>query len=41
MRWVETLKQEHNFSEERVDKQIERLEEIEKAKKQTGLNKWF
>ena len=32
---------EHNFSEERVDKQIERLEEIEKAKKQTGLNKWF
>ncbi len=37
----EILVTEHNFSEERVDKQIERLEEIEKSKKQTGLNKWF
>jgi flap endonuclease-1 len=37
----EILVTDHNFSEERVEKQIERLEEVEKAKKQTGLNKWF
>jgi hypothetical protein len=32
---------EHDFSEERVEKQIERLEEIEKEKQQKSLNKWF
>jgi len=31
----------HDFSEERVDKQIERLKETEEKNKQTGLKKWF
>jgi flap endonuclease-1 len=35
------LVNEHDFSEERVEKQIERLEEIEKEKQQKSLNKWF
>jgi flap endonuclease-1 len=35
------LVEDHDFSEERVDKQIERLEKIEEKKKQKGLNDWF
>lgn len=31
----------HEFSEERVDKQIERLEKIKDEQKQKGLDKWF
>lgn len=37
----EILVERHNFSEERVQNQIEKLEKIEESKKQTGLNKWF
>ena len=37
----EILVERHNFSEERVEKQIDRLRKIEDGKKQTGLNKWF
>jgi flap endonuclease-1 len=37
----EILVEEHNFSEERVEKQLERLRKIEEGKKQTGLGKWF
>ena len=32
---------EHEFSEERVEKQLERLREIKEKSKQKGLNKWF
>jgi len=35
------LVEEHNFSEERIEKQLERLKKIEEGKKQTGLSKWF
>ena len=35
------LVEEHDFSEERVDKQLERLEEIEEKSKQKDLKKWF
>jgi flap endonuclease-1 len=35
------LVERHNFSEERIDKQIERLKKINEKKKQTGLDKWF
>ena len=35
------LVNEHDFSEERVDKQIEKLQELEKEKQQKNLNKWF
>ena len=38
---IEILIERHNFSEERVLNQIEKLEKIEESKKQTGLNKWF
>jgi flap endonuclease-1 len=31
----------HNFSEDRVEKQIKRLEGFEDKKKQKGLDKWF
>ncbi len=37
----EILVEEHNFSEERVEKQLDRLRKLEEAKKQTGLGKWF
>ncbi len=32
---------EHEFSEDRIEKQLEKLREIEKKKMQTGLGKWF
>ena len=32
---------EHNFSETRVEKQLERLKKIEEKSKQKGLDKWF
>jgi flap endonuclease-1 len=35
------LVEEHDFSEDRVNKQIERLHEIEKSKKQKSLGDWF
>jgi len=35
------LVEEHDFSEERVDKQIERLREITEKNKQKNLGKWF
>jgi len=38
---IKILIERHNFSEERVLNQIEKLEKIEESKKQTGLNKWF
>ncbi|MCW8966270.1 MAG: flap endonuclease-1 [Candidatus Pacearchaeota archaeon] len=31
----------HNFSEERVEKQLKRLEKLEHEKKQNSLSKWF
>lgn len=37
----EILVEEHDFSQERVDKQIEKLMDLEKKKKQKGLDKWF
>jgi len=35
------LVEEHNFSEERVEKQLERLREISEKNKQKNLDKWF
>jgi len=35
------LVQEHDFSEERVEKQLERLRQIREEMKQKGLEKWF
>jgi flap endonuclease-1 len=35
------LIEKHDFSEERVDKQLEKLEETEEKNKQKDLNKWF
>lgn len=35
------LVEEHDFSEERVEKQLERLRELESKKKQKGLTDWF
>jgi flap endonuclease-1 len=35
------LVEEHNFSEERVEKQLGRLREISEKNKQKNLNKWF
>ncbi len=35
------LVEEHNFSEERVEKQLDRLRKIEDGKKQDSLSKWF
>ena len=37
----EILVERHNFSEERVEKQLERLKELAKKNSQTGLGKWF
>ncbi len=37
----EILFEEHSFSEERIDKQIERLKKVDEESKQTGLKKWF
>lgn len=37
----EILVENHNFSEERVNKQIERLKELSEKKKQKDLSKWF
>ncbi len=36
----EILVEEHDFSEERVEKQLEKLRKIEDDKKQKGLNDW-
>lgn len=35
------LVKEHDFSEERVEKQLERLRDIKEKMKQKGLSKWF
>jgi flap endonuclease-1 len=37
----EILVERHEFSEDRINKQFERLEEIEDKKKQKNLDKWF
>ncbi|MFW5846742.1 MAG: flap endonuclease-1 [Nanoarchaeota archaeon] len=37
----EILVKEHDFSRERVEKQLSKLKDIEKRKKQKGLNEWF
>jgi flap endonuclease-1 len=37
----EILVEEHDFSDERVQKQLERLREITEKNKQKGLDKWF
>ncbi|MDP3986739.1 MAG: flap endonuclease-1 [Nanoarchaeota archaeon] len=37
----EILVERHNFSEERVNKQLEKLHEIKEKKKQKGLSDWF
>jgi flap endonuclease-1 len=37
----EILIDRHNFSEERVNKQIDKLNEIKEKSQQKGLNKWF
>ncbi len=37
----EILIKKHNFSEERVEKQINKLKKIQEDKKQSGLDKWF
>jgi flap endonuclease-1 len=37
----EILVEEHDFSDERVQKQLERLREINEKNKQKGLDKWF
>lgn len=37
----EILVERHDFSEERVEKQLEKLRELEDKRKQSGLNKWF
>jgi flap endonuclease-1 len=37
----EILVEEHDFSEERVEKQLERLRELEKKSKQKGLGDWI
>jgi len=35
------LVEEHDFSEQRVEKQLEKLREIKEKQKQKGLDKWF
>ena len=35
------LVEEHNFSEERINKQLEKLKELAEKKKQKGLGDWF
>jgi len=37
----EILVERHNFSEERIGKQLEKLKEIKKKQKQKGLDRWF
>ena len=37
----EILVKRHDFSEERVDRQLEKLRNLEEKKKQKGLDKWF
>ncbi len=37
----EILVKRHNFSEERVEKQLEKLRKMKEEQKQTGLGKWF
>ena len=37
----EILVKEHDFSEDRVDKQLEKLDEAKEQQKQKDLNKWF
>ncbi len=37
----EILVEKHDFSEDRVEKQLEKLREMEKKKKQKGLSDWF
>jgi flap endonuclease-1 len=37
----EILIERHNFSEERVNKQIDKLKDIKEKSQQKGLNKWF
>ena len=37
----EILVQEHEFSEERIDKQLEKLRGIVESQKQKGISKWF
>lgn len=37
----EILVERHDFSEERVEKQLEKLRKIKEAQTQKGLNKWF
>ncbi len=37
----EILVERHDFSEERVEKQLEKLQKIEEKKKQKGLGEWF
>jgi flap endonuclease-1 len=37
----EILIEQHDFSDERVQKQLERLREITEKNKQKGLEKWF
>ena len=37
----EILVERHDFSEERVEKQINRLREVKEKAKQKGLDKWF
>ncbi len=37
----ELLVEKHEFSEDRVEKQLEKLREIKEKKKQKGLDKWF
>ena len=37
----EILVERHEFSEERVERQLEKLQKIEEKKKQTGLREWF
>ena len=37
----EILVEEHDFSEERIEKQLEKLREFKEKSKQKGLDKWF
>jgi len=37
----EILVQRHNFSQERVDKQLEKLRKVKEEQKQKGLGEWF
>ena len=38
---IRSILTEHDFSENRVDKQLERLRDIKEKQKQAGLDKWF